>query len=68
MPRRSAGRSPPASMSEAVILGDGGPAHQRIVRLLVAAGADVELADRDGVTPFEHARRRGFREIAQLLE
>ena len=56
------------ALLEAVILGDGGPAHQRIVRLLVAAGADVGLADRDGVTPFEHARRRGFREIARLLE
>ncbi len=56
------------ALLEAVILGDGGPAHQQIVRLLVAAGADVELADRDGVTPLEHARRRGLGEIAQLLE
>lgn len=50
-----------------MILGDGGPAHQEIVRLLVAAGADVRLADREGVTPLEHARRAGHAEIAAIL-
>lgn len=56
------------ALLEAVILGDGGPAHQHIVRLLVEAGADAELADRNGVTPLEHARRRGLHEMARLLE
>ena len=56
------------ALLEAVILGDGGPAHQEIVRLLIYAGANVELADSDGVAPLEHARRRGFLEIARLLE
>lgn len=56
------------ALLEAVILGDGGPAHRRIVRMLVAAGADTELADRDGVTALEHARRRGYAEIARILE
>jgi hypothetical protein len=56
------------ALLEAVILGDGGPAHQQIVRLLIDAGANVELADSDGVAPLEHARRRGFLEIARLLE
>jgi ankyrin repeat protein len=55
------------ALLEAVILGDGGAAHQEIVRLLVAAGADVRLADRDGVSPLEHARRAGHEEIAALL-
>jgi len=55
------------ALLEAVILGDGGPAHQEIVRLLVAAGARTDLADRDGVTPLEHARSRGYDEIAALL-
>lgn len=31
-------------------------------RLLVEAGASVNLADRDGVTPLQHAKRRGFAE------
>jgi uncharacterized protein len=56
------------ALLEAVILGDGGPAHQEIVRLLVGRGADASVADRDGVTPLEHARRRGYDEIARLLE
>ena len=55
------------ALLEAVILGDGGPAHQQIVRILVEAGADVDLGDRDGVTPLQHARRSGFDEIARLL-
>jgi ankyrin repeat protein len=53
---------------EAIILSDGGPAHQEIVRLLLEAGADPDLADGDGVTPLSHARARGFDEIAALLE
>jgi uncharacterized protein len=55
------------ALLEAVLLGDGGPAHQEIVRLLLAANARVDLADRDGVTPLEHARRAGHDEIAALL-
>ena len=39
------------ALLEAVILGDGGPVHTEIVRLLVEAGANVNLADREGVTP-----------------
>ncbi len=56
------------ALLEAVILGDGGAAHIEIVRLLVAAGANVNLADRDGVTPLAHARRRGFTAMAAALE
>lgn len=54
------------ALLEAVILGDGGPVYQEIVRLLVAAGAKP-IADRDGVTPLAHAERRGFAEIAHML-
>ena len=49
------------ALLEAVILGDGGPAHQEIVRVLVEAGADVGLADRDGVTPSRARTPRGLR-------
>ncbi|KPC96461.1 ankyrin repeat domain-containing protein [Streptomyces albus] len=55
------------ALLEAVILGDGGPDHRKVVALLLDHGADPELADKDGVTPLEHARRRGFDEIARLL-
>ena len=56
------------ALLEAVILGDGGPAHQEIVRMLLAGGADPSIADNDGVTPLAHARERGYRAMAALLE
>jgi ankyrin repeat protein len=55
------------ALLEAVILGDGGPAHQEIVRILLDAGADPSIADGDGVTPLEHAESSGQREVAQIL-
>ncbi|MFK0096616.1 ankyrin repeat domain-containing protein [Streptomyces sp. NPDC091040] len=55
------------ALLEAVILGDGGRAHQEIVELLLAAGATPGLPDGDGVTALEHAERRGFAGIAALL-
>ena len=56
------------ALLEAVILGDGGPRHQEIVRILLAAGADRSLADREGVTALEHARAKGQTEVAAILE
>jgi uncharacterized protein len=55
------------ALLEAVILGDGGPAHTKIVRLLVNAGADTTIADREGVTPLEHARAAGYDEMVSVL-
>jgi len=52
---------------EIVILGDGGPRHQEVARLVLAAGADPNLADRDGVSPLAHARARGQQEVARLI-
>ena len=46
------------ALVEAVILGDGGPRHVETVRALVDAGANVNLADRQGLTPLAHARQR----------
>ena len=55
------------ALLEAILLSDGGPRHQEIVALLIEAGADVDLADRDGVRPLAHARARGQARIATLL-
>jgi uncharacterized protein len=55
------------ALLEAIILSEGGLAHQQIVQLLVDHGADVHLADKDRVTPLQHARRRGFTAIASTL-
>jgi uncharacterized protein len=51
-----------------VILGNGDAVHSRIVRLLVDAGAKVNLPDHDGVTPLAHANQRGYREIVEILQ
>jgi uncharacterized protein len=56
------------ALLEAIILSDGGPKHQEIVRLLVAAGADVNLPDGEGVTPLKHARQKGYKGITGILE
>jgi ankyrin repeat protein len=55
------------ALLEAIILSDGGPRHQRIVALLIAHGANVELGDSDGVTPLQHARQRRYGAIERLL-
>ena len=55
------------ALLEAIILGDGGPAHTEIVRLLLDAGADPTIADGDGVTPLEHATDRGYAEIERMI-
>ena len=56
------------ALLEAVILSDGGPAHQEIVRLLVAAGADPSIGDSAGMTPRRHAQAMGFTEIVSILD
>lgn len=55
------------ALMEAVILGDGGKRHQQIVQLLIEHGADIEIADAQGITPLEHARKLGFTEIEKIL-
>jgi uncharacterized protein len=55
------------ALLEAVILADGGRDHQEIVRILLAAGADRGIADKDGVTALQHARAHGYDELVRLL-
>jgi uncharacterized protein len=55
------------ALIEAVILGDGGPRHTACVKVLLAAGASKSIGDRDGVTPLQHAERRGYRAMVELL-
>lgn len=55
------------ALIEAMILRDGGPDRIETVRALVEAGADRTIADRDGVTPLQHAEARGHEVIAAIL-
>jgi ankyrin repeat protein len=56
------------ALMEAVVLGHGEANHTEIVRLLVAAGANVNIPDRDGITALAHARQRGYVGIVRILE
>ena len=55
------------ALLEAIILGDGGAAHTEIVQLLIARGANPQLADAQGVTPLAHAAQRGQNAVADVL-
>ena len=56
------------ALLEAVILGDGGPRHVAVLRDLVRAGANPVLADQQGVSALEHARKRGYTEMVAILD
>ncbi|MFF0547028.1 ankyrin repeat domain-containing protein [Nocardia thailandica] len=55
------------ALLEAVHYGDGGPAYQEIVRLLLAHGADPAIRDVEGRTAYDHAVEHGYPAIADLL-
>jgi hypothetical protein len=56
------------ALMESIVLGDGGKRHTETLRALVAAGANVNIPDRAGVTPLAHARGRGYKEMTGILE
>ena len=56
------------ALIESIVLGDGGARHTATLKALLEAGASSKLADRQGRTPLELARGRGYREMTALLE
>jgi uncharacterized protein len=56
------------ALIESIVLGDGGKRHTATLKALVDAGANVNLADRSGDTPLTLAKKRGFSEMAKILE
>ncbi|MET3172993.1 UNVERIFIED_ORG: ankyrin repeat protein [Arthrobacter sp. UYCu721] len=55
------------AMQEAVLLNNGGPRQQDVVRLLLDAGGDPNIRDPQGRTALANAERLGFVEIANLI-
>ena len=55
------------ALIEAIVLGDGGSRHTTIVRDLIVAGADVNLADANGRTPLVLAQDRGYTAMIDIL-
>ncbi|MDM0073834.1 ankyrin repeat domain-containing protein [Variovorax sp. J2P1-59] len=56
------------ALIESIVLGDGGPRHQRTLIALVDAGANLQLADRQGNTPLQLARARGYGAMVEKLK
>jgi len=56
------------ALIESIVLGNGGRRHTATLDALVKAGANVNLADRNGQTPLALARARGYKEMVVILE
>ena len=56
------------ALIESIVLGNGGPRHQATLQALLRAGASQTLTDRQGNTPLQLARQRGFSEMVRMLE
>ncbi|MGH8681111.1 MAG: ankyrin repeat domain-containing protein [Burkholderiales bacterium] len=56
------------ALIESIVLGNGGKRHTATLEALVRAGANVNLADRNGQTPLALARGRGYRDMIAILE
>jgi ankyrin repeat protein len=56
------------ALIESIVLGDGGRNHTDTLEALVKAGANVNIADRQGVTPLALARSRNYANMVRILE
>jgi len=56
------------ALIESIVLGNGGARHQATLQALLQAGASQALTDRQGNTPLQLARQRGYGEMVQMLE
>ena len=56
------------ALIESIVLGNGGEQHTKTLDALVKAGANVNIADRNGATPLALARGRGYTEMVKILE
>jgi ankyrin repeat protein len=56
------------ALIESIVLGNGGKRHTDTLEALVKAGANLNLADRQGVTPLTLAKQRGYSAMVKILE
>ena len=56
------------ALMESIVLGNGGKAHTDTLEALVKAGANLNIADRQGETPLAHAKSRRYAEMVRILE
>jgi ankyrin repeat protein len=56
------------ALMESIVLGNGGKDHTETLEALVKAGANLNIADRQGVTSLGHAKQRGYAEMVKILD
>lgn len=56
-----------AALLEAIILSAESETQTAIVKTLIDAGADVNIADKDGITALQHAKDKGLDDIVGIL-
>jgi len=56
------------ALMESVVLGNGGPRHVATAKALVEAGASRTITDRNGITPLQHAEKRGYAAMVTVLK
>ena len=56
------------ALMESIVLGNGGKQHTDTLDALVKAGANLNIADRQSVTPLGHAKARGYAAMVRILE
>lgn len=55
------------ALIESIVLGDGGKNHTEVLKSLVKAGANVNLADGQGRSPLALAKARGYTSMVEIL-
>ncbi len=56
------------ALMEAVVLGNGSNKYVEIIQILVDAGCNITIPDKNRVTALQHARNSGFSRIVKVLE
>ncbi|GAB6423496.1 ankyrin repeat domain-containing protein [Bacillus luti] len=55
------------ALVEAIVLGNGSESHKKVIQMLIEHGADVNMANKENITPLQYAEKRGFKDIANML-
>ena len=55
------------ALVEAIVLGNGSESHKKVIQMLIDHGADVNMANKENITPLQYAEKRGFKDIANML-
>ncbi|ACA39876.1 ankyrin repeat domain-containing protein [Lysinibacillus sphaericus] len=55
------------ALMEAIVLNNGNPTQQTAIQMLIDHGADVNIPDKNNMSPLQHAKQKGFKEIEEIL-